>query len=53
MVTMNPFTVIQNSQKIDTSKVYACPVGIEKDRKNCQDCRACWHDDKVIAYTYH
>ena len=46
-------TVIQNGQKIDTSKVYACPVGIEKDRKNCQDCRACWHDDKVIAYTYH
>ena len=26
---------------------------IQEDRKNCGDCRACWHTDKVIAYTFH
>ncbi len=46
-------TVIQPGQKIDDNKVYACPVGIEEDRKNCGDCRACWHSEKVIAYTFH
>jgi hypothetical protein len=46
-------TVIQKGQKVNTSKVYPCPVGIEEDRKNCGDCRACWHDERVIAYTEH
>lgn len=44
-------TVIQKGQEVDETKVFKCPVVDE--RKKCDDCRACWNSDKVIAYTYH
>jgi len=44
-------TVIQKGQEVDETKVFKCPV--VNERKKCDDCRACWNSDKVIAYTYH
>ena len=46
-------TVIQKDQQVNPDKVYSCPVGLDDDRKSCGDCRACWHSEKVIAYTFH
>ena len=46
-------TVIQKGQEVDETKIFKCPVGLVDERKKCDDCRACWNSDKVIAYTYH
>ena len=48
-------TAIQKGQRPNPKEVYTCPVGRDdnEERKKCQDCRACWHTDKVVAYTFH
>ena len=45
-------TAIQSNQKYDDNKVFKCPVDYDQIKK-CGNCRACWHSDKVVAYTFH
>ena len=53
-------TVIQPDQEVNKKLVFKCKaksIGLNKkgkaNPKKCHNCRACWTNDKVIAYEFH
>lgn len=59
-INLHKSTVIQPDQEVDKFLVFKCKaksIGLNKkgkaNPKKCHNCRACWTNDKVIAYEFH
>lgn len=44
-------TVYQDKRKLNKKEVFTCKA--PRQNGKCENCRACWHNKKVIAYKLH